>query len=229
MKLDVPILSIDYSLAPEAPFPRAVEEVFYAYCWALKNPEQIGWTGENVIVVGDSAGGNLVTSIVIQCIEREIRKPKGLFFIYTPHWVGFPVTPARFLSLIDPVLPFGFTSRLIKSYCDEPGSAERDNEKRASQGGKNKSSSPYATYEEEFDLKMKQSYLMSTYLAPDEILREFPPTQMLSTNLDICLDDGIEFAKKLRHLNVEVKVDIVTGLPHGFLYFTQVINFIEIF
>ncbi|XP_037675719.1 hormone-sensitive lipase isoform X2 [Choloepus didactylus] len=36
-ELGAPIISIDYSLAPEAPFPRALEECFYAYCWAVKN------------------------------------------------------------------------------------------------------------------------------------------------------------------------------------------------
>lgn len=41
----VPILSIDYSLAPEAPFPRALEEVTYAYAWALKNYNLLGCTG----------------------------------------------------------------------------------------------------------------------------------------------------------------------------------------
>lgn len=45
--LDVPILSIDYSLAPEAPFPRAFEEIFYAYCWARKNYLLLGSTGKN--------------------------------------------------------------------------------------------------------------------------------------------------------------------------------------
>lgn len=44
--LNVPILSIDYSLAPEAPFPRALEEVFYAYCWVLKNHNFLGSTGK---------------------------------------------------------------------------------------------------------------------------------------------------------------------------------------
>lgn len=43
--LDVPILSVDYSLAPQAPFPRALEEVLYAYCWALKNCALLGTTG----------------------------------------------------------------------------------------------------------------------------------------------------------------------------------------
>lgn len=40
--LDVPILSIDYSLAPEYPFPRALEECFYAYAWALNNADKLG-------------------------------------------------------------------------------------------------------------------------------------------------------------------------------------------
>ncbi|XP_068849327.1 hormone-sensitive lipase isoform X3 [Capricornis sumatraensis] len=41
-ELGVPILSIDYSLAPEAPFPRALEECFYAYCWAVKHCALLG-------------------------------------------------------------------------------------------------------------------------------------------------------------------------------------------
>lgn len=38
----MPILSVDYSLSPEAPFPRALEECFYAYCWALCNSHLLG-------------------------------------------------------------------------------------------------------------------------------------------------------------------------------------------
>lgn len=41
-ELNVPILSVDYSLSPEAPFPRALEECFYAYCWALNNCHLLG-------------------------------------------------------------------------------------------------------------------------------------------------------------------------------------------
>lgn len=35
-------MSVDYSLSPEAPFPRALEECFYAYCWALCNAHLLG-------------------------------------------------------------------------------------------------------------------------------------------------------------------------------------------
>ncbi|KAM5237195.1 hormone-sensitive lipase isoform 2-T2 [Ctenodactylus gundi] len=41
-ELGAPIVSIDYSLAPEAPFPRALEECFFAYCWAVKHCALLG-------------------------------------------------------------------------------------------------------------------------------------------------------------------------------------------
>lgn len=41
-ELDVPIVSIDYSLSPEAPYPRALEECVMAYCWILQNLELLG-------------------------------------------------------------------------------------------------------------------------------------------------------------------------------------------
>jgi hormone-sensitive lipase len=40
--LGIPILSVDYTLAPESPFPRQQEELFFAYCWALQNSHILG-------------------------------------------------------------------------------------------------------------------------------------------------------------------------------------------
>jgi len=39
---NVPIFCLDYSTAPEAPFPRAVEETLYAYCWMRDNFASLG-------------------------------------------------------------------------------------------------------------------------------------------------------------------------------------------
>lgn len=50
----MPILSVDYSLSPEAPFPRALEECFYAYCWALRNPHLLGTSAAVVRVISPS-------------------------------------------------------------------------------------------------------------------------------------------------------------------------------
>lgn len=115
--LDIPILSIDYSLAPEAPFPRAVEEVFYAYCWALKNCRLLGTTAETIVLAGDSAGANLNLACAIKCIDKQIRIPDGIFLAYCPVRISFDPSPARLLCLMDPLLPFGFMMRCLKAYA----------------------------------------------------------------------------------------------------------------
>lgn len=48
----VPILSIDYSLAPEAPYPRPLEEVLTVYCWVLNNLKILGCTGKKIVLTG---------------------------------------------------------------------------------------------------------------------------------------------------------------------------------
>lgn len=114
--LNVPIFSIDYSLAPESPYPRALNEVFYAYCWALKNCELLGSTCEKVVFVGDSAGANICLAALLKCIDMKIRKPDGIFIAYCPVLVGFDPSPSRLLCMMDPLLPFGFMMRCLKAY-----------------------------------------------------------------------------------------------------------------
>lgn len=120
VRLHAPILSIDYSLAPQAPYPRALEEVFYAYCWALKNRQLLGTTAEKIVVVGDSAGANLNMALTLKCIDHKIRRPDGVFLIYCPVKMSFDPSPARLLCLMDPLLPFGFLMRCLKAYVS-PG------------------------------------------------------------------------------------------------------------
>lgn len=55
-ELKMPILSIDYSLAPDAPFPQALDEIYFAYVWALNNLHSLGTFGEKICFTGDSAG-----------------------------------------------------------------------------------------------------------------------------------------------------------------------------
>lgn len=100
-----------------APFPRAVEEVFYAYCWAIKNCSLLGTTAETIILAGDSAGANLNLSCAMKCIELNVRKPDGIFLAYCPVQISFDPSPARLLCLMDPLLPFGFMMRCLKAYA----------------------------------------------------------------------------------------------------------------
>lgn len=76
--------------------------------------------------------------------------------------------------------------------------------------------------EDDFVFTVPRNYLMSPYMAPNEILSQFPKTNILSTIVDPCIDDCVEFAKKLRSLGVDTRVDILGALNHGFLNFAQV-------
>ncbi|XP_061376840.1 hormone-sensitive lipase isoform X1 [Danaus plexippus] len=116
-KLNMPILSVDYSLAPQAPFPRALEEVYYAYCWLLNNFKLVGTTGKRIVFAGDSAGANLIAGCTLKILSSGLRTPEGLFMAYAPLLVSFIPSPARLLCLMDPLLPFGFMMRCLKAYA----------------------------------------------------------------------------------------------------------------
>ncbi|XP_055855094.1 hormone-sensitive lipase [Episyrphus balteatus] len=130
VSLNTPILSVDYSLAPEAPFPRALEEVFYAYCWMVKNAASLGTTAERIVCAGDSAGANLCIGVALKCIEFGIRAPDGIFLAYSPTLVSFVPSPARLLCLMDPLLPFGFMMRCLQAYASPSKQIIDENKKK---------------------------------------------------------------------------------------------------
>ncbi|KAM6904016.1 lipase, hormone-sensitive a isoform 1-T1 [Lycodopsis pacificus] len=116
-QLSVPILSVDYSLSPEAPFPRALEECFYAYCWALNNCHLLGSTAERVCLAGDSAGGNLCITVSMKAISSGIRVPDGIMAAYPAILLTTDASPSRLLTLIDPLLPLGVLTKCINAYA----------------------------------------------------------------------------------------------------------------
>ncbi|XP_037120479.1 lipase, hormone-sensitive a [Syngnathus acus] len=116
-RLNVPVLSVDYSLSPEAPFPRALEECFYAYCWALKNCRLLGSTAELVCLAGDSAGGNLCITVSMKAMTCGIRVPDGIMAAYPATLLTTDASPSRLLTLIDPLLPFGALSKCLNAYA----------------------------------------------------------------------------------------------------------------
>ncbi len=64
------VLTIDYRVAPEEPYPAALEDAFEAYQWLLKE----GYESSQIILAGDSAGGGLALALTIYLKDTGISR-----------------------------------------------------------------------------------------------------------------------------------------------------------
>ncbi len=77
------VVSVDYRMAPEHPFPAAVEDAVFAVGWCHEHAEELGARPGPVAVAGDSAGGNLA-AVVSQRDVRDGRHQIGLQALIYP-------------------------------------------------------------------------------------------------------------------------------------------------
>ncbi|HET7530048.1 MAG TPA: alpha/beta hydrolase [Mycobacteriales bacterium] len=67
---DAVVVSIDYRLAPEAPWPAAVHDAYDAVQWAADNVDTLGGDSDRLAVAGDSAGGNIAAVVAQLCRDN---------------------------------------------------------------------------------------------------------------------------------------------------------------
>jgi acetyl esterase len=76
------VVSVDYRLAPESPWPAAAEDVYAVAEWATQQAEALGGDPGRLLVAGDSAGGNLAAVTALMARDRDWPAIAGQVLVY---------------------------------------------------------------------------------------------------------------------------------------------------
>ncbi|MGX5713306.1 alpha/beta hydrolase [Sphingopyxis terrae subsp. ummariensis] len=112
--------NMDYALAPENPYPAALDDA--ANAWKFVVDE--GFSPHDIVVGGESAGGNLTLALVLKLRQRGLALPTGIYLLspwldLTQSGESYDICAAR-----DPMVSRDVLQGLAASYC---GSAPPEN------------------------------------------------------------------------------------------------------
>lgn len=106
------VLCFDYRLAPENPYPAAIEDAMKAWNYLML----LGYGARDVILTGDSAGGNLALALSLKLKEQRRLLPRGL--VLMSPWTDLTSSGESFesKSSLDPVLNRPYIDRMVSAY-----------------------------------------------------------------------------------------------------------------
>ncbi|MFC2089504.1 alpha/beta hydrolase [Bacteroidota bacterium] len=186
------IVAIDYRLAPEFPFPAALNDCYAVVQWLSENYELIGGTSGKIAVMGDSAGGNLATVLVLKCRDegKELISSQVLF--YPPTTFSETEYPSRLYFLKDENRTYILSEQLLRQTKTDylPDSISEQH--------------PYVSP-----------------LSAD-LHGKIPPALIITAQIDPLRDEGRLYAERLMESGQEVVYHEYKGVIHGFATFYMV-------
>jgi acetyl esterase len=187
------VVATDYRLAPEHPFPAAVEDSLTAYAWVHDHADELGIAEGRVGVMGDSAGGNLA-AVVALLTRKGAATPAPI----VPVASGIPAPVAQ--GLVYPVLSTRLDSESVRLFghgyflTEQKMSNARD---------------AYLPNREDWELGA-----VSPLLADD--VGGVAPALVVTAGFDPRRDEGDAYAGRLQRAGVEVEHRRYVDQIHGF-------------
>ena len=152
---------------------------------------KLGIKPTKIILVGDSAGGNLVAACTLLSISRGFRIPDGLVLCYPALSLSkLRFTPSLLLSVDDQLLPYPFLKMCLDSYVGAFTPGDKDNDPSIQE-------------------------LLSPSVAKD--VSRFPSTRIMVAANDALRDESLQFTLRLKKAGVDVRLKEYSYMPHGFL------------
>ena len=181
------VVAVDYRLAPEDPFPAAVDDAVTAYQWVHRHAEELGIAEGRVGVMGDSAGGNLAAAVA-QLARAGADSPDD---------VPPPVAQGLIYPAVDARLDTASMHSLSSGYFLTRASMEYFR-------------GAYLPNREDWETAKA-----SPLLADDH--RGLAPALVVTAGFDPLRDDGANYAEALRKAGVEVEYRCYDDQVHGFV------------
>ncbi len=190
------VVSVDYRLAPEHPFPQGFEDCFDAVSWVYNNSHLINIDKEKIGVCGDSAGGNLAAV----CALKD--KNSGSNMI-------------KFQAMLYPVVDIGMLRPgyewCMDSYCIKGGD-ELITESVTALG---KSADLIIGLYLNGNRELAENEYVSPIFADDVSL--LPPALIVTAEYDYLRVEGEAYGKKLKEAGVPVRMIRYNGMDHAFM------------
>lgn len=180
------VWDVDYLLAPENPFPAAVNECFDIIAYAFSHADQLHADPDKIILLGHSAGSNLISAACIKNASEQQFKPAAMILDYIP------------------------VNQMINPFCKLTPEQYGDARKMARAKMEKLYLDFYMQPEEAV------SPLASPILASEEVLGTFPDCLVISAGEDTLREEGEAFAAKLAASGVNVTARRFRNSMHGF-------------
>jgi acetyl esterase len=187
------VVSVDYRLAPEHPYPQGVDDSWAALQWVGEHAAELGGDPKRIAVAGDSAGGNI--SAVMAQLARDNGGPALVFqLLWYPSTTGDMTLPSMIENADGPILDRDVIAAFQQWYLP-PG----------------------------MDMSEPATLPTKLAPANSADLSGLPPAYICTAEYDPLRDDGARYAELLSAAGVSVALYNAPTLVHGFISFALVV------